>query len=231
MKLKETTTRTPRSDTRLRLILAAEKLFGEQGVHGVTLKEINAAAGQRNESALHYHFGSKPALVEAILLHRARDIDTVRGEFVEALLRDGKEKDIRVLLRATFMPLVGLVAEEDGVRFVRFLAQVLNDPDFDLPTLALRGDLPSVNRANALIVAALGDLPPEIAIQRQRFLVEMAISSLAIWTRQHDAVNEIATRELFIANLFDSMYGFLTAPVSEEALEALKRTVRKKEKK
>jgi hypothetical protein len=108
---------------------------------------------------------------------------------------------------------------------------VLNDPDFDLPTLALRGDLPGVNRANALIVAALGDLPPEIAIQRQRFLVEMAISSLAIWTRQHDALNEVAARELFIANLFDSMYGFLTAPVSEEALEALKKTTRKKEKK
>ncbi len=31
---------------------AAERLFGERGLHAVTLKEINAAAGQRNESAL-----------------------------------------------------------------------------------------------------------------------------------------------------------------------------------
>lgn len=230
MKSKETT-QAPRNDTRLRLILAAEKLFGEQGIHGVTLKEINAAAGQRNESALHYHFGSKPALIEAILYHRARDIDVLRAERVEALLREGGETDIRALLRATFMPLMELVAREDGVRFVRFLAQVLNDPDFDLPTVALRADLPGISRANALIVASLGDFPPEIAIQRQRFLVEMAVSSLAIWTRHHDAVNETAARELFITNLFDSFVGFLTAPVSPETLDALKKMARKKEKK
>lgn len=230
MKPKETT-RTPRGDTRLRLILAAERLFGEQGVHGVTLKEINAAAGQRNESALHYHFGSKVALVRAILMHRARDIDAVRVERVDALLREGGEKDLRALLRATFMPLVELLDEEDGVRFVRFLAQVLNDPDFDLPALATRGDLPGVAQANALIVAALGDLPPEIAIQRQRFLIEMTVNSLAIWTRQHDTINEAATRDFYVANLFDSIFGFLTAPVSDEALEALKKTTKKKEKK
>lgn len=231
MKSKETTAPSPRNDTRLRLILAAEKLFGEQGIHGVTLKEINAAAGQRNESALHYHFGSKTALIEAILLHRARDIDVTRTEQVEALLARGEEKDLRALLRATFMPLMELLAHEDGVRFVRFLAQVLNDPDFDLPIMAMRGDLPGIARANALIIAALGDLTPEIAIQRQRFLIEMTVSSLAIWTRHHDPVNETAARELFIANLFDSIVGFLTAQVSDETLEALKRAAKKKEKK
>lgn len=229
MKTKETT--GTRGDTRLRLILAAETLFGDHGVHGVTLKEINAAAGQRNESALHYHFGSKPALVEAILLHRALDIDVVRMERIEALLRAGAENDLRALLRATFMPMVELLMDKDGERFVRFLAQVLNDPDFDLPTLAIRGDLPGVNRANALIIAALGDLPPEIAIQRQRFLVQMTVSSLAIWTRQHDTVNEQTARDFFVATLFDSLYGFLTAPVSQEAIEALKKITKKKEKK
>ncbi|MBO6636066.1 helix-turn-helix domain-containing protein [Parvibaculum sp.] len=41
-----------RGDTRARLMEAAERLFGEHGLHAVTLKEINAAAGQRNEPAL-----------------------------------------------------------------------------------------------------------------------------------------------------------------------------------
>ncbi|PKQ02591.1 MAG: TetR family transcriptional regulator, partial [Alphaproteobacteria bacterium HGW-Alphaproteobacteria-11] len=46
----ETPERTSRrGDTRARLMVAAERLFGERGLHGVTLKEINAAAGQRNE--------------------------------------------------------------------------------------------------------------------------------------------------------------------------------------
>ena len=220
----------PRSDTRLRLIIAAEKLFGDKGIHAVTLKEINGAAGQRNESALHYHFGSKTALVESILLYRSADIDKDRGERVEALLQAGEEKDLAAILRATFLPMLELLKEEDGVRFMRFLAQVLNDPDFDLPTMVTRGQLPGVKRANALIVASLGDIAPEIAIQRQRFLIEMIVSSAAIWTRHHDSVSEAAEREFFIVALLDSIEGFLKAPVSKEALEKLKKVVSKKEK-
>lgn len=227
----ETSPRKVRGDTRLRLITAAEQLFGERGIHGVTLKDINAAAGQRNESALHYHFGSKPALVEAILVLRTRDIDAGRIERVEALLAAGQERDLTAILKALFLPMMELLGSENGVRFIRFLAQVLNDPDFDLPNMAMRGSLPGVTRANNLLVAALGDVTPEIAIQRQRFMVEMVVSSLAIWSRHHDSVNETVARELFVANIFDSVAGFLTAPVSDETLELLKKSIRKKEKK
>ncbi len=228
MKSAEPVIRKARGDTRSRLIVAAEKLFGEKGIHGVTLKDINTAAGQRNESALHYHFGSKAALVEAILQYRARDIDQIRLERVEAVLASGREKDLGAVLRATFLPMIELLDREEGVRFLRFLAQVLNDPDFDLPSLALRADLAGVVKANSLIVAALGDVAPEIAIQRQRFLVEMMVSSLSTWTRHNDAVNETAMRELFVSNLLDSIAGFLSAPVSDETLERLKKTIRRK---
>ncbi|MES1989356.1 MAG: helix-turn-helix domain-containing protein [Pseudomonadota bacterium] len=221
----------PRNDTRARLIVAAEKLFGEKGIHSVTLKEINVAADQRNESALHYHFGSKAALVEAILIHRSSDIDADRQQRVDALLATGKEKDLGAILRATFLPMADLLEKAEGVRFIRFLSQVLNDPDFDLPNLAMSGRLPGANRANLLLVAALGDLAPEIAIQRQRFMVEMTVNSLSIWARHHDSVNEEAARELFVANLLDSLEGFLTAPVSDATLDALKRLAKKKDKK
>jgi len=227
----DTNPRKARGDTRIRLITAAEKLFGDRGIHAVTLKDINVAAGQRNESALHYHFGSKSALVEAILTLRTRDIDQKRLELVEALLASGQEKDLSAILKAMFLPMMELLGSEKGVRFIRFLAQVLNDPDFDLPDMALRGSLPGAIKANGLLVAALGDITPEIVIQRQRFIVEMGVSSLAIWSRHHDSVNEEAARELFISNLLDSIAGFLTAPVSEETLELLKKSIRRKEKK
>lgn len=211
-----------RGDTRLRLMRAAESLFGERGLHGVTLKEINAAAGQRNESALHYHFGSKPQLIEAILGHRARQIDRRRVEKLEALEAAGAAPGLRAVLRATFEPITELLDSDDGVRFVRFAAQVLNDPDFDLPSVALRSGYRGIARANALIVAALGDLPPEIAVQRQRFMLEMALTSLSIWTRRGDPAADAAARAFFIANLFDEIAGALSAPVSPETLAALK---------
>ncbi|MEQ8266349.1 MAG: helix-turn-helix domain-containing protein [Parvibaculum sp.] len=211
-----------RGDTRARLMEAAERLFGERGLHAVTLKEINAAAGQRNESALHYHFGSKARLVDAILNTRVAAIDRVRVQRVEALVGSGREGDLGEILRATFEPLTGLLDTEEGVRFVRFAAQVLNDPDFDLPTVALRSGFQGISRANTLIVSVLGDLPPEIAVQRQRLMVEMALTSLAIWTRRPDAMTNSAARSFFVASLFDAIAGALTAPVSEETLAALK---------
>ena len=61
--------------TKDRLLDAAQRLFARDGVHGARIRDINALAGQRNPSALHYHFGSREALLEAILARYQRDVD------------------------------------------------------------------------------------------------------------------------------------------------------------
>lgn len=61
---KKTSVRT--RATRARLIASAEQLFAERGVASVSLNEITRAAQQKNRNAVHYHFGSKEALVQAI---------------------------------------------------------------------------------------------------------------------------------------------------------------------
>src|SRR3546814_1363010 len=53
--------------TRVLLIEAAERLFATRGIDGVTLAQIQLAAGQSNSSVIGYHFGSKDGLVQAIL--------------------------------------------------------------------------------------------------------------------------------------------------------------------
>ena len=55
------------SDTRERLVDAGRTLFSRQGVYSTPLKAVVEAAGQRNPSALHYHFGSRAGLLNAIL--------------------------------------------------------------------------------------------------------------------------------------------------------------------
>ena len=52
--------------TRKKIIAVAEKLFAECGVDGVSLNEVTRASGQRNKSALTYHFGSKEGLMLAM---------------------------------------------------------------------------------------------------------------------------------------------------------------------
>ena len=61
--------RLPRDseETRAQLISAGERLFAERGIEVVSMREITRAAGQRNATALQYHFGDRRGLVRAIL--------------------------------------------------------------------------------------------------------------------------------------------------------------------
>jgi AcrR family transcriptional regulator len=55
--------------TRARLLLAAEQVLLESGYDRLSVRAVNAAAGM-NPAAVHYHFGSKDALVAALLEER-----------------------------------------------------------------------------------------------------------------------------------------------------------------
>ena len=45
-----------------RMIVVAERLFAERGIEAVSLREVGAACGLRNNSAAQYHFGSRTGL-------------------------------------------------------------------------------------------------------------------------------------------------------------------------
>ena len=68
--------------TRDKLLDAATALFAERGVANVSLAAIVRAAGQRNASAIHYHFGGRDQVVEGIL---ARHVPALRARRLELL--------------------------------------------------------------------------------------------------------------------------------------------------
>ena len=70
---------------------AALHLIARQGLD-VPLRDINELAGQRNASALHYHFGGRPELLHAIV-DRYRLSDAEHAA-IEEELRSGPH-DIR----------------------------------------------------------------------------------------------------------------------------------------
>ena len=57
----------------------ALKLFAERGIDGVTVRQIAEASGQKNHAAITYHFGSKDALIRALVVDGARAIDERRN--------------------------------------------------------------------------------------------------------------------------------------------------------
>jgi AcrR family transcriptional regulator len=111
---------TTTEPTHVRLLDAAERLIGERGVDAVSLRAINAAAGS-NVAAAHYHFGSKEALVRAVLERRMSVLAEQRIAQLEAIEHDPAPA-ARAVAAVIIGPLFSLASHADGARYVRFLA-------------------------------------------------------------------------------------------------------------
>jgi AcrR family transcriptional regulator len=69
MALKRNAAAAPDSETRLALLAAAASCLGGHGYAGLSTRRVAEAAGMPL-SQIHYHFGSKDALVLALLEHQ-----------------------------------------------------------------------------------------------------------------------------------------------------------------
>ncbi len=93
--------------TRDKLLDAATALFAERGVANVSLAEIVRAAGQRNASAIHYHFGGRDQVVEAILTRHVPALRVRRLELLEHA-RSTPHDDVGSVAEALVRPVTEL---------------------------------------------------------------------------------------------------------------------------
>jgi len=204
------------SDTRDKLVAAAERLFAERGANNVSLREINRAAGQKNVAALHYHFGSRRALMLAIFERRMAGINQRRLAMLDEMSKAGLDGDCHSIVEAMILPLAEQLADPArGGHYVRFLAQAVADPDVDIGDL-IRGRFDHGFAAiRRLLRTILAKLPPAIVEQRIRLASKQMVYALADRER-HMATGDGRPDDLwlFIDNLIDSTAGMLTAPVS-----------------
>jgi AcrR family transcriptional regulator len=112
-------------DTRIAILLAAERLFADRGF-SVSLREIGVAAGQRNHSAVQYHFGTKERLVEALFEYRMVSRNRRRLELIERLRAAGQTADVAVLTDALARPIAEHVLDNRGrSAYARFSARLI----------------------------------------------------------------------------------------------------------
>lgn len=106
--------------TRDRLLDEGERLFAG-GIHRVTTREIVDAAGQRNVSAVSYHFGSRDGLLREILARRGVSIDQQRGAMRAMCDLDPTPAE---LVECLVVPYVGLLDDPGGRAYLRIVAQL-----------------------------------------------------------------------------------------------------------
>ncbi|TDV47930.1 TetR/AcrR family transcriptional regulator [Actinophytocola oryzae] len=154
--------------TRAALVAAAERLFAEQGVGAVSLRTVMQAA-ETNVAAIHYHFGSKEGLLDAVLRGR---LDQIVGER-DAVLRDLADGEVTThdLARAFVQPVVA-VLDAGGEHWVRLVGQLLARGDgAGLGTLA-----GSFLRRNAAFVELLERCRPGVPARVLNFRLTQAMN-------------------------------------------------------
>ena len=219
--------RTERSaSTRNKIIQVAVRLFAERGIDGVSLNDINKAAGQRNKNATHYHFGSKEGLLQAILDKHEPPIARRRDELLDELeQQDGP--DMRSVLRAVIQPMVEKLDDPDGgADFVRFSAHlVVNHTLAAMHLGAPTFRIGSVERIARAIESQLGEMTQAVKIHRGILLGVILTHSLA----EHSRLRKTAKGEdlqaltsLFVSNLEDCLSAMMLAPVSKDTQNQLR---------
>ena len=221
--------RGSREKTRRQLLHAAEQLFAEAGIDAVSLRQINVAAGQKNSSAVHYHFGSKAALILAIYEERMASVNTRREQMLDDIEQAGKQHEMRALLEAILYPIVDeIAADASGPSYIRFLAQAMGHPQLDMTKLQHMKDANGLARIIKHLRKALPDMPDKLLSQRFGLSFEQIIHSLAdrqkLGKKSSDFSSADAT--IFTSNLVDFLAGAMTAPISASTQEELQRANR-----
>lgn len=120
-------------DTKEKILDAAEKLFAHEGFHNTSLRSITGEAGV-NLAAVNYHFGSKEALLEAVIDRRLQPLNRTREANIEkirkAALDAGRPPAVEATLRAFVEPTLRFRESGAGAgHFVTLVGQALAEPD------------------------------------------------------------------------------------------------------
>ncbi|MCU1682765.1 MAG: TetR family transcriptional regulator [Amycolatopsis sp.] len=200
--------------TRDAILCTAERLFAEHGVQAVSNRQISETAGQGNNAAVNYHFGTKADLVRAITHKHLAHLERLRAEMVEEITGTG---NLRQWVACLVQPTTAYLQELGAPTwFARFNAQIMTDP-------ALRGIFEEESRTSSTLAQTVDgfrrcmpDLPAEVRAER----IDMA---------RHLMVHMAAEREQAIAEdlptprdnwqdaangLIDGITGLWLAPVT-----------------
>ncbi len=168
--------------TRLAILRAAERLFAERGVDTVSLREVAAAANQRNHSAVLYHFGDKRELLEALLHRHSGPIDDAFPGALDSLQASGKES-IEALCQLLVKPLARKLDDVDGgPAYLQVCAQLTVSRTFPLTSLKAANG-PGATALASRLHGQLREQTPALVPLRMLRVAGVLFGSLAAYHR------------------------------------------------
>jgi AcrR family transcriptional regulator len=189
--------------TRKRIIDAAETLFAERGVASTSLLEIARAAGQKNRSALQYHFTNKEGLLEAVLDKHASRISMARAEMLDDLEKRD-EYGLQELIEALVLPMAQQLDNKDGGRsFLKIHSQLLTTESYnDLRQRRDRRD-EQTRRLLDMLAPFTDSGKTQEARARQVLTGCLLIHGLAAYLSQQDPIDRSTFLQVLIQSIVE----------------------------
>lgn len=201
-------------ETRELLLVTAERLFAEHGVEAVSNRQVSEAAGQSNNFAVGYHFGSKEDLLVAIMRRHSEPVEQRRTDMLEEITGSPDLRDwMNCLVRPSIEHLASLGSPS---WYARFIAQVTTHPTYRalLNNEALSS--PSLLQAHEGMFGLLPRLPEFVRQERSDMGRLLVVHMCAERERalHEGTAPPHSTWESTATGLVDALVGLWLAPVT-----------------
>jgi AcrR family transcriptional regulator len=161
-------------DTRVRILDVAERLFMAHGYDGTSMRQITGEAGVNLASA-NYHFGSKEALLQAVLGRRLDWLNAERLRILDAMEDKAAGKPLKPsqIVDGFFGTLLRMADDEarGGITFLRLLGRTLTEPSDFIRTFLAEEYREVLERYKAALFLALPDVPKAEIVWRFHFML------------------------------------------------------------
>ena len=169
-------------DTKTEILNAAEQLFALRGPNATSLRQVIGCA-KVNLAAIHYHFGSKESLLQAVLSRRLVPLNAGRLALLDKYERKSGKRAVPLpkVLEALVGPALRLSRDpqQGGVVFMRLLGRCVLEPDEKIQTMLNQQFHYVLERFTPALQHALPNLPTVDFFWRIHFLVGSMAHTMA----------------------------------------------------
>lgn len=166
-------TQVVESNTKIRILDEAERLFAERGFEATSLREITAAANV-NLAAVNYHFHSKDELIRAVVARRIEPLNRKRLAMLEEVMN---KPSLETVMHAFYAPVVEM-HRDPTCRFPPLMGRIFAEPG-PVRKFFLEQMSPTARRFTEVLQGLLPGLPPKVLFWRVHFSVSILAFTMA----------------------------------------------------
>lgn len=210
--------------TKERILDTAERLFAQQGYAATSLRGIIAEAGV-NLAAVHYHFHSKEALLEAVILRRSVPANQERLALLQQFQKEAGDQPIPLekIIEAFVAPTLRMSSnpESGGMVFMRLLGRMHAEGDL-LPGILTSqfGDV--LERFGMALRRALPNLPQEELFWRLNLAIGALAQTLRGGSKDLETISDLSfsfNSEVALQRLVSFVSAGFRAPLARDQIQ------------